>query len=75
MRWHLAPVSYLGRKVQEAPLCSIKSPLLKGGGTVFGPRPRSYEQKINKKTKHLARVSALSYKAKNNEIVVVEDLP
>lgn len=52
---------------------SIKSPLLKGGGTVFGPRPRSYEQKINKKTKHLARVSALSYKAKNNEIVVVED--
>lgn len=52
---------------------SIKSPLLKGGGTVFGPRPRSYEQKINKKTKRLARLSALSYKAKNNEIVVVED--
>lgn len=53
---------------------SIKSPLLKGGGTVFGPRPRSYEQKINKKTKQLARVSALSLKAQNNLIVVVEDL-
>lgn len=53
---------------------SIKSPLLKGGGTVFGPRPRSYEQKINKKTKQLARISALSLKAQNNLIVVVEDL-
>lgn len=53
---------------------SIKSPLLKGGGTVFGPRPRSYEQKINKKTKVLARISALSLKAKDNAIVIIEDL-
>lgn len=52
---------------------SIKSPILRGGGTMFGPTPRSYEQKVNKKVKRLARISALSYKAKNNEIVVVED--
>ncbi|MBR8703835.1 50S ribosomal protein L4 [Porphyromonas levii] len=52
---------------------SIKSPLLRGGGTVFGPRPRDYEQKINKKVKRLARVSALSLKAQENAIVVVED--
>ncbi len=52
---------------------SIKSPVLRGGGTVFGPRPRSYEQKLNKKVKRLARVSALSYKAKDGAIVVVED--
>lgn len=53
---------------------SIKSPLLKGGGTVFGPRPRSYEQKINKKAKLLARISALSMKARDNSIVVIEDI-
>lgn len=52
---------------------SIKSPLLRGGGTVFGPRPRSYEQKLNKKVKQLARVSALSLKAKDSAITVVED--
>lgn len=52
---------------------SIKSPLLRGGGTVFGPRPRDYEQKVNKKVKRLARVSALSKKAQANAIVVVED--
>lgn len=52
---------------------SIKSPLLRGGGTVFGPRPRDYEQKVNKKVKRLARVSALSLKAQENAIVVVED--
>lgn len=51
---------------------SIK-PLLRGGGTVFGPRPRSYEQKLNKKVKQLARVSALSLKAKDSAITVVED--
>lgn len=51
----------------------INSPLLVGGGRVFGPRPRSYEFKLNKKVKSLARKSALSYKAKNNAIVVVED--
>lgn len=52
---------------------SLKSPILKGGGTMFGPTPRSYEQKVNKKVRRLARLSALSYKAKNGEIVVVED--
>ena len=50
-----------------------KSPILIGGGTVFGPRPRDYEQKVNRKTKRLARLSALTYKAKDNAIVVVED--
>lgn len=53
---------------------SIKSPLLKGGGTVFGPRPRSYEQKLNKKVIRLARISALSLKAKNEGVIVLEDL-
>ena len=51
----------------------IKSPLLVGGGRVFGPKPRDYGFKVNKKTKALARKSALSLKAKNNAIVVVED--
>ena len=51
----------------------IKSPLLRGGGRVFGPRPRDYWFKLNKKVKSLARKSALSYKAQQNAIVVVED--
>ncbi|MBF6597980.1 MAG: 50S ribosomal protein L4 [Fermentimonas sp.] len=51
----------------------IKSPLLVGGGRAFGPKPRDYGFKINKKTKVLARKSALSLKAKNSAIVVVED--
>ena len=51
----------------------INSPVLVGGGRVFGPRPRDYEFKLNKKVKSLARKSALTYKAKNNAIVVVED--
>ena len=51
----------------------IKSPVLRGGGRVFGPRPRNYSFKLNKKVKLLARKSALSYKAKQNEIMVVED--
>ena len=51
----------------------INSPLLVGGGRVFGPRPRDYRFKLNKKVKDLARRSALSAKALNNEIVVVED--
>ncbi len=51
----------------------IKSPLLVGGGRVFGPKPRDYGFKLNKKVKVLARKSALSYKAKENAIVVVED--
>lgn len=51
----------------------INSPVLVGGGRVFGPRPRDYEFKLNKKVKSLARKSALSYKAKNSAIIVVED--
>ncbi len=52
---------------------SIKSPLFRGGGRAFGPRPRNYSFKLNKKLKQLARLSALSYKAKDNAILVVED--
>ena len=51
----------------------IKSPLLVGGGRAFGPTPRDYSFKLNKKTKSLARKSALTYKAQANAIVVVED--
>ena len=51
----------------------IKSPLLRGGGRVFGPRPRDYWFKLNKKVKSLARKSALTYKAQQNAIIVVED--
>ena len=51
---------------------SIKSPTYVGGGTVFGPRPRDYRFKLNKKLKQLARYSALSYKAQENAIVMVE---
>ena len=51
----------------------IKSPLLVGGGRAFGPKPRDYSFKLNKKTKVLARKSALALKAKNSAIVVVED--
>jgi large subunit ribosomal protein L4 len=52
---------------------SIKSPLFRGGGRIFGPRPRKYVVKLNKKVKQLARISALSYKAKAKAIIVVED--
>jgi len=52
----------------------IKSPLFHGGGRVFGPRPRNYGFKLNKKVKALARRSALTYKAQNNQIMVVEDI-
>ncbi len=52
---------------------SIKSPLFVGGGRVFGPVPRDYSFKLNKKLKQLARKSALSYKAKDEKITVVED--
>lgn len=51
----------------------INSPVLVGGGRVFGPRPRNYSFKLNKKVKHLARRSALTFKAQNNQIMVVED--
>ncbi|MDD2961665.1 MAG: 50S ribosomal protein L4 [Muribaculaceae bacterium] len=52
----------------------INSPVLVGGGRVFGPRPRNYSFKLNKKVKDLARKSALTIKAQDNQIVVVEDL-
>jgi large subunit ribosomal protein L4 len=52
---------------------SIKSPLFRGGGRVFGPRPRNYSFKLNKKVKVLARMSALSYKAKSSDILILED--
>ncbi|MBW8331999.1 MAG: 50S ribosomal protein L4 [Prolixibacteraceae bacterium] len=52
---------------------SVKSPVFRGGGRVFGPRPRSYDFKLNKKVKALARKSALSYKALEESILVVED--
>ncbi len=52
---------------------SKKSPLFKGGGTVFGPRPRSYSFKLNKSLKRLARKSAFSIKAKESSILVLED--
>ncbi|MCZ8215221.1 MAG: 50S ribosomal protein L4, partial [Cyclobacteriaceae bacterium] len=52
---------------------NIKNPQFKGGGRVFGPQPRDYSFKLNKKVKDLARKSALSYKAKDNAIAIVED--
>lgn len=52
---------------------SIKSPIFRGGGRTFGPRPRDYGFKLNKKVKQLARKSALTYKAKSNSIMVLED--
>lgn len=52
---------------------SLKNPLFRGGGRVFGPEPRDYFVKLNKKVKSLARASALSIKAKNGDILVVED--
>lgn len=53
---------------------SIKSPIFRGGGRAFGPRPKDYGFKLNKKVKKLARRSALSYKAKGGQITVIEDL-
>lgn len=52
---------------------SIKSPVFRGGGTIFGPRPRSYNFKLNKSQKRLAKKSVLSQKMKDNEIKIVED--
>jgi len=52
---------------------SIKSPLFRGGARVFGPQPRDYNFKLNKKLKKLARLSALSYKLKDNNLLVLED--
>jgi large subunit ribosomal protein L4 len=53
---------------------NIRNPLYKGGGTIFGPKPHAYDIKLNRKVKDLARNSALSHKAKDNAIVVVEDI-
>lgn len=53
---------------------NIRNPLYKGGGTVFGPKPRDYDFKLNRKVKDLAKMSALSHKAKAEAIVVVEDI-
>jgi len=53
---------------------NIRNPLYKGGGTIFGPKPHLYDFKLNRKVKDLAKISALSYKAKDNAIVVVEDI-
>src|SRR5437868_11626197 len=53
---------------------NIRNPLYKGGGTIFGPKPHSYDIKLNRKVKDLAKMSALSSKAKDNAIFVVEDI-
>jgi len=52
---------------------SIKSPIFRGGGRAFGPRPRDYSFKLNKKLKQLAKKSALTYKAKENKIIILEN--
>ncbi len=53
---------------------NIRNPLYKGGGTIFGPKPHSYDFKLNRKVKDLAKISALSHKAKDGAIVVIEDI-
>jgi len=53
---------------------NIRNPLYKGGGTVFGPKPHKYDFKLNRKVKDLAKMSALTYKAKDNAIMIVEDI-
>src|ERR671921_760160 len=53
---------------------NIRNPLYKGGGTVFGPKPHLYDFKLNRKVKDLAKISALSHKAKANSIIVIEDI-
>ena len=53
---------------------NIRNPLYKGGGTIFGPKPHKYDIKLNRKVKDLAKMSALTHKAKENAIVIVEDL-
>jgi len=53
---------------------NLRSPLFKGGGTIFGPKPHLYELKLNRKVKDLAKMSALAHKAKGNAIMVVEDI-
>src|SRR5476651_2039657 len=53
---------------------NIRNPLYKGGGTVFGPKPHAYDFKLNRKVKDLAKISALSHKAKDAAVLVVEDI-
>lgn len=53
---------------------NIRNPLYKGGGTIFGPKPHGYDFKLNRKVKDLAKISALSVKAKENSIIVLEDI-
>src|SRR5678815_67310 len=52
---------------------NLRNPIYKGGGSIFGPKPHLYDFKLNRKVKDLAKVSALSYKAKENAIVIIED--
>ncbi|WP_027002842.1 50S ribosomal protein L4 [Hugenholtzia roseola] len=76
---HRGEVSGSTRKIKRqkgtggARAGSIKSPTIRGGGRIFGPEPRDYSFKLNRKVKQLARKSALSYKAKENKLVVLED--
>ena len=53
---------------------NLRNPLYKGGGTIFGPKPHAYDIKLNRKVKDLAKMSALAYKAKENAILVLEDI-
>jgi large subunit ribosomal protein L4 len=53
---------------------NIRNPLYKGGGTIFGPKPHAYDFKLNRKVKDLAKISALSYKAKENAVFVIEEI-
>ena len=53
---------------------NIRNPLYKGGGTIFGPKPHRYDIKLNRKVKDLAKISALAFKAKDNAIIVIEDI-
>lgn len=74
-----AEVAYSTKKIKKqkgtggARAGSIKAPVFVGGGRVFGPRPRTYGFKLNKKVKELARLSALAYKVKESSLVVLED--
>lgn len=53
---------------------NLRNPLYKGGGTIFGPKPHAYDIKLNRKVKDLAKISALSHKAKENSILIIEDI-
>jgi len=65
---------YRQKGTGRARMGSTRSPLLRGGGTVFGPHPRSYEQKVNRKSMKVALRSALTVRARENRIVLVDDL-